>query len=57
MARGERYKLVARDGGPGELYDTQTDPAEKTNQFENPQFTVVRTTLTNALNAWKQKNA
>jgi hypothetical protein len=55
MARGERYKLVLRDGGPGELYDVQTDPGEKTNQFDNAQFTVVKTTLSNALGAWKQK--
>ena len=56
MARGERYKLVLREGGPGELYDTQVDPAEKANQFENAQLTVVKTTLTNALNAFRQKN-
>jgi arylsulfatase A-like enzyme len=55
MARGERYKLVLRDSGPGELYDVQTDPGEKTNQFDNGQFTVVKTTLSNALGAWKQK--
>jgi arylsulfatase A-like enzyme len=55
MARGERYKLVLREGGPGELYDTQTDAAEKTNQFDNPQFVTVKSVLTNALNAWRQK--
>ena len=27
MARNERYKLVLRDGGKGELYDVQADPA------------------------------
>jgi arylsulfatase A-like enzyme len=57
MARGERYKLVLRDAGPGELYDIQTDPGEKTNQFENAQFTVVRGNLTKALAAWRQKYA
>jgi arylsulfatase A-like enzyme len=55
MARGERYKLVLREGGPGELYDIQTDKSEKTNQFDNPQFVTVKATLTNALNAWRQK--
>lgn len=55
LARGERYKLVLRDGGAGELYDIQTDPGEKTNQFDNPQFTVVRGNLTKAVNAWRQK--
>ncbi len=56
MARGERYKLVTREGGPDELYDTQVDPGEKTNQIDNAQFTVVKTTLANALAAWRQKN-
>jgi arylsulfatase A-like enzyme len=56
MARGERYKLVTREGGPSELYDMQVDPGEKTNQFDNAQFTVVKTTLANALAAWRQKN-
>jgi arylsulfatase A-like enzyme len=55
MARGERYKLVLRDGGKGELYDTQTDPAEKTNQIDNQQFLSVKTQLTGELAAWKQK--
>ena len=55
MARAERYKLVARDGGPGELYDIQVDPAEKTNQFDNPQFTTVKGMLTTALNDWRKK--
>lgn len=55
MARGERYKLVLRESGPGELYDLQTDAAEKTNQFDNPQFVTVKSVLTNALNAWRQK--
>ena len=55
LSRGERYKLVLRDGGPGELYDIQTDPAEKNNQFENAQFTVVKGNLTKAVTAWRQK--
>ena len=55
MARGERYKLVVHEGAPGELYDVQTDPAEKTNQFDNAQFASVKTNLSNELTAWKAK--
>jgi arylsulfatase A-like enzyme len=55
MARGERYKLILRDNAPGELYDNQTDRAEKTNQFDNPQFVTVKTRMTGELNAWRQK--
>jgi arylsulfatase A-like enzyme len=55
MARNERYKLVARDGGKGELYDEQADPAEKTNQFDNQQFVTVKTQLSGELAGWRQK--
>jgi arylsulfatase A-like enzyme len=57
MARADRYKLVERDGGkgPGELYDLVTDPVEKVNQYDNPQFETVRTGLTAELRAWQQK--
>jgi arylsulfatase A-like enzyme len=57
MARSDRYKLVSRDGGkgPGELYDLVADPGEKTNQNANPQFLTVRTSLWQALSAWKQR--
>ena len=57
MARVERYKLVTRDQGkgPGELYDLVTDPTEKVNQYENPQFMTIRAPLADHLAAWKQK--
>jgi arylsulfatase A-like enzyme len=57
MARIERYKTVVRDGGkgPGELYDLVTDPVEKSNQYDNPQFLTVRNQLSSALAAWTQK--
>ena len=57
MARIERYKMVARNQGkgPGELYDLRADPAEKVNQYENPQFMTVRASLTDQLATWKQK--
>ncbi len=55
MARGERYKLVLRDGEKGELYDMQADSAEKTNQFDNRQFDTVKNQLSAELGAWKQK--
>jgi len=57
MARIEQYKLVSRDGGkgPGELYDLVADPYEHTNQYDNPQFLSVKTTLSQSLAAWKQR--
>lgn len=57
MSRADRYKLVMRNQGkgPGELYDLVTDPTEKVNQYENPQFMTIRTGLADQLAAWKQK--
>jgi len=55
MARGDRYKLVVHSGGSGELYDLREDPGEKANQYENPQFLTVRTTLSQGLSNWKQR--
>jgi arylsulfatase A-like enzyme len=57
MARDSRYKVVVRDGGdgPGELYDLRTDPREKTNQYDNPQFVTVRERLRKELDAWRKK--
>jgi arylsulfatase A-like enzyme len=59
MARVERYKFVTRNQGkgPGELYDMVTDPDEKVNQYENPQFLTIRTPLADHLATWKQKFA
>jgi hypothetical protein len=56
MARDKRYKLVLRDQGkgPGELYDVSVDPRERVNQYENPQFVTVRTSLAAQLVKWKQ---
>jgi arylsulfatase A-like enzyme len=56
MARDKRYKLVLRDQGkgPGELYDLPVDPRERANQYENPQFLTVRTSLAAELSKWKQ---
>jgi hypothetical protein len=57
MARIERYKLVLRDDGkgPGEWYDLAVDPSGHQNQYSNPQFLPVRTTLFQSLAAWKQR--
>ena len=55
MARVERYKLVSRDQGAGELYDLRTDPGEITNQYDNPQFLTVRSQLGSELNAWQSR--
>lgn len=57
MARDFRYKLVARDGGPGELYDLRTDPGERVNHYENPQFVTTRDRLAGELAAWRKKYA
>jgi arylsulfatase A-like enzyme len=59
MARDKRYKLVLRDEGKGrnELYDLATDPRERTNQYENPQFSTVRERLTRELNAWRTRTS
>jgi len=56
MAREKRYKLVSRDQGKGvgELYDLGVDARERVNQYENPQFVTVRTSLAAALANWKQ---
>ena len=55
MARVERYKLVARDQGPGELYDLRTDAGEITNQYDNPQFLTVRNQLAGELAGWQRR--
>jgi arylsulfatase A-like enzyme len=55
MARDKRYKLVLRvPPAPGELYDLSVDPRERVNQYENPQFLTVRTSLAADLARWKQ---
>lgn len=55
MSRGDRYKLVTHAGGSGELYDLREDPGEKVNQFDNPEFLVVRNTASEGLANWKQR--
>jgi arylsulfatase A-like enzyme len=57
MARSDRYKLVLRDQGrgAGELFDMRTDPGERINQYANPEFETVRTSLAAELNGWRQK--
>lgn len=56
MSREARYKLVTRNGGkgPNELYDLVTDPVEKENQADNPQFVSIKTELMAALDKWKK---
>jgi arylsulfatase A-like enzyme len=55
MARVERYKVVERIPGTGELYDLVADPGERQNQYENPQFLSVRQELAGSLAGWKQR--
>ena len=59
MARDARYKVVLRHNGagPNELYDLRTDPRERTNQYENPQFLQVKERLTREIEAWRKKYA
>ena len=56
MAREERFKVVLRDGGkgPNELYDYTTDKPEKVNQYDNPEYTDVKTRLTAEITRWKR---
>jgi len=55
MARVERYKLVERTQGAGELYDLVADAGERQNQYDDPQFISLRTELAGSLAAWKQR--
>jgi choline-sulfatase len=57
MVRDFRYKLVVREKGTGhhELYDLRTDPNERTNHYENPQFVNTRDRLYADLTAWRKK--
>jgi arylsulfatase A-like enzyme len=59
MVRDGRYKMILRNEGQGagELYDLRNDPREKTNQYENPQFLLVRERLGRELEAWRKKYA
>ena len=55
MARVERYKVVERNPGAGELYDLVADPGERQNQYDNGQFVSIRQELAGGLAAWKQR--
>lgn len=57
MARDARYKLVLRHEGkgPNELYDLRADPRERVNQYDNPQFLLVRQRLTQELENWRRR--
>ncbi len=56
MVRDSRYKLVLRGGGkgPNEFYDLQTDPRERTNGYEDGQFTSIRPALAAEIAKWRQ---
>jgi len=57
MAREENYKVVLRDGGKGanELYDLVSDPVEKVNLFDAPEYLDVKNRLSAEITRWKQK--
>lgn len=54
MAREERFKLVLRNEGkgPNEFYDISTDPRERVNQYDNPEYVTVRDRMTKELEGW-----
>ena len=57
MARDARYKVVVRNGGegPNEMYDLNTDPREKVNQYANPAYVNTRDGLVKHLEAWRKQ--
>jgi arylsulfatase A-like enzyme len=57
MVRDSRYKLVLRNGGqgPNEFYDLQADPREKTNGYEDGQFSSIRPALAAEIEKWKMR--
>jgi arylsulfatase A-like enzyme len=59
MARDTRYKLVLRNNGdgPNELFDIASDPAEKANRYDDPQYITVRNRLTSELAAWRKRTS
>ncbi len=59
MARDTRYKLILRDEGqgPGELYDLRSDPRERVNQYDNPEYVTVREALTRRIEQWRRQYA
>lgn len=59
MARDNRFKLVLRNQGkgPNELYDLSTDPREKANLHDNPQFITVRDRLAKDIAEWRRQTS
>ena len=52
MIRNHDWKLIAEDGGAGELYNLRNDPHELTNLWDNRQHANVRDELLLALRRW-----
>jgi arylsulfatase A-like enzyme len=57
MVRDSRYKLVLHEDGkaPNEMYDLQTDPRERQNQYEAAEYATIRPALASELAKWKQR--
>jgi arylsulfatase A-like enzyme len=57
MGRDERFKVVLRNEGkgPNELYALSSDPMERANQFDNPEFISVRDQLSADIFAWRKQ--
>jgi len=49
----QRWKLNLYDGGPGELYDLNSDPHEQQNLYEDPTHSSQRRDLADRLRQWQ----
>ena len=49
----QRWKLNLYDGGPGELYDLNTDPHEQQNLYDDPTHSSQRRDLADRLRKWQ----
>jgi arylsulfatase A-like enzyme len=59
MAREPRFKLVLRNEGqgPNEFFDLQTDPRERQNQYDNPQYITVPDRLAKEIADWRKRTS
>lgn len=57
MMRDTRYKLILRNSGngPNELFDLQSDRAERENQYDSPRYASVRPAMTAEIEVWKNR--
>ena len=53
MISGDRWKLTLYEGGRGELYDLNADPAEMTNLIDDPERRDRVAAMAARLKAWQ----